>query len=146
MMRGIVSRLALVAAGFSFVLAPGAVAAKGEDHVPTLEDVTIEGAVAVPEVLFITARDQVRYHDRLHRRYWPSAAEAAGQVAFPELIRLWLPLGRAAAEGSVPTENDARRVREGLGGTDTDVHIGGASAPAPDEAAMPEASSITATE
>lgn len=145
-MRDIVLRLGIVAAGFFVAVLPPAARAEGEDgYVPTLEDVTIEGAVAVPEVLFITARDQVRFHDRLHRRYWPTAHEAAGRIAFPDLIHLWLPLGRAALDGSVPTDDEARRVRRGLGGVGIDVHIGGGVASNAD-AATPGAPSITATE
>jgi len=145
-MRDIVLRVGVVAAGFFFAVLPPAAWAEGEDgYVPTLEDVTIEGAVAVPEVLFITARDQVRFHDRLHRRYWPTAREAASRIPFPDLIHLWLPLGRAALEGSIPTDDEARRVRRGLGGVGIDVHIGGGMASTADEAAAPGAP-ITTTE
>jgi hypothetical protein len=52
----------------------------------TLEDITIEGNVVVPQVLFITARDQKRFLDDLHRRYLPSAATLGRSVELPVVV------------------------------------------------------------
>ncbi len=46
----------------------------------TLEDITIEGTVDVPEVLFISGRDQVRFPSTMHRTYLTSAAELASRA------------------------------------------------------------------
>jgi len=54
----------------------------------TLDEITIEGEVAVPQVLFITARDRTRYEDRLYRRYLPGRLELAGRVPLSEQIRI----------------------------------------------------------
>jgi len=54
----------------------------------TLDEITIEGEVAVPQVLFITARDRTRYEDRLYRRYLPGRLELARRVPLPEHIRI----------------------------------------------------------
>jgi len=52
----------------------------------TLEDITIEGNVVVPQVLFITARDQKRFLDDLHRQYLPSAATLGRSAALPVVV------------------------------------------------------------
>jgi hypothetical protein len=50
----------------------------------TLDEITIEGEVAVPQVLFITARDRPRYEDRLHRRYLWGSLELGRATVLPE--------------------------------------------------------------
>jgi hypothetical protein len=50
----------------------------------TLDEITIEGEVAVPQVLFITARDRPRYEDRLHRRYLRGSLDLARTTPLPE--------------------------------------------------------------
>jgi len=52
----------------------------------TLEDIHIEGEIAVPQVLFITARDQRRFMDFQHRRYLQSALQVGEATAFPSRI------------------------------------------------------------
>jgi hypothetical protein len=54
--------------------------------VRTLDEITIEGEIAVPQVLFITARDRQRYQDLLHRRYRQSSLELGRAAAFPRYI------------------------------------------------------------
>jgi len=54
----------------------------------TLDEITIEGEIAVPQVLFITARDRQRYHDFLHRQYLMTARELGRETVFPEAIGL----------------------------------------------------------
>jgi len=54
----------------------------------TLDEITIEGEVAVPQVLFITARDRPRYEDRLHRRYLWGSLELGRATVLPEHFRI----------------------------------------------------------
>lgn len=49
----------------------------------TLDEITIEGEIAVPQVLFIMARERHRYLDRLHRRYLKSSVEIGRETRFP---------------------------------------------------------------
>jgi hypothetical protein len=49
----------------------------------TLDEINIEGEVAVPRVLFITARDRERFHDPLHRLYLRSSTELGRDMRFP---------------------------------------------------------------
>jgi hypothetical protein len=66
-------------------------AAKPERHgkgIRTLDEITIEGEIAVPQVLFITARDRQRYRDFLHRQYLKTSLELAQDTVFPEAICL----------------------------------------------------------
>ena len=49
----------------------------------TLDEITIEGEIAVPQVLFIMARERHRYLDRLHRRYLKSSLEIGRETRFP---------------------------------------------------------------
>ena len=53
----------------------------------TLDEITIEGEIAVPQVLFIMARERHRYHDRLHLLYLKSSLEIGNETVFPtELV------------------------------------------------------------
>ncbi len=54
----------------------------------TLDAITIEGEIDMPEVLFITARDQYRYMDYLHRRYDKSMAQLGLDVRLPRRLEL----------------------------------------------------------
>jgi hypothetical protein len=49
----------------------------------TLDEINIEGEIAVPQVLFITARDRKRYRDLLHRRYLENSAEIGRELTLP---------------------------------------------------------------
>jgi hypothetical protein len=52
----------------------------------TLDAVHIEGQLDVPEVLFITARDQRRVVDFQHQRYLPNSRELAKRTPLPTRI------------------------------------------------------------
>jgi hypothetical protein len=52
----------------------------------TLDDIRIEGEIPVPQVLFITARDQRRFMDLHHRRYLKSSLEIGERIAFPAAL------------------------------------------------------------
>lgn len=53
---------------------------------PTLEEIRIEGEIAMPQVVFITARDQFQYPDEKHRRYVLWAADIAALAPVPSLV------------------------------------------------------------
>jgi hypothetical protein len=52
----------------------------------TLSDVHIEGEIPVPQVLFITARDQRRFMDFQHHRYLRSSAQLGEATPFPTWV------------------------------------------------------------
>ena len=52
----------------------------------TLQDIHIEGEIPVPQVLFITARDQRRFLDFQHRRYLRTSQQVGEQTALPSWI------------------------------------------------------------
>jgi len=54
----------------------------------TLEDIHIEGEIPVPQVLFITARDQRRLTQFHHRRYLKSGLKVGEQAILPSRIAL----------------------------------------------------------
>jgi len=51
-----------------------------------LQDIHIEGEIPVPQVLFITAREQRRFMDSQHRRYLRTSREVGEQAVFPTRI------------------------------------------------------------
>ena len=52
----------------------------------TLDDVNIQGEIPVPQVLFITARDQRRFLDFQHRRYLKNSQRVGETTALPSWI------------------------------------------------------------
>ncbi len=59
-----------------------------------LEDIQIEGEVPVPQVLFITTREQRRFMDFQHRRYLRTSRQLGAATAIPAgviVIRTELP-------------------------------------------------------
>lgn len=62
----------------------GKTAAKPETR--TLQDIHIEGEIPVPQVLFITARDQRRFVDFQHQRYLKTSQEVGQQTALPSRL------------------------------------------------------------
>jgi hypothetical protein len=52
----------------------------------TLQDIHIEGEIPVPQVLFITARDQRRFLDLQHRRYLKTSQQVGEQTVLPSWI------------------------------------------------------------
>ncbi|MCP4573438.1 MAG: hypothetical protein GY838_13865 [bacterium] len=55
-------------------------------NVRTLETITIEGAVDLPRVMFITSRDNVRYDDGLGWSYLPGVDEILADVEPPTVV------------------------------------------------------------
>jgi hypothetical protein len=70
--------------------APGAPARAGANAAPgaprRLEDIPIEGEIAVPQVLFITARDQRRFVDFQYRSYLRTSLQVGESARFPSWI------------------------------------------------------------
>jgi len=60
--------------------------AKVAKETRTLQDIHIEGEIPVPQVLFITARDQRRFVDFQYQRYVKTSQEVGAQTAFPSRI------------------------------------------------------------
>ena len=53
-----------------------------------LEDIHIEGEIPVPQVLFVTGRDQRRFMDFQHRRYLKTSLEVGKATVLPSWITL----------------------------------------------------------
>ena len=53
-----------------------------------LDEIHIEGEIAVPQVLFITARDQRRFMESHHRRYLRTSLEVGRRTVAPTRIVL----------------------------------------------------------
>lgn len=67
--------------------AAGRSAAQGDAAAPrTLEDIRIEGDIPVPQVLFITARDQRRFMDLHHHRYLRSSLDLGERTVGPTAL------------------------------------------------------------
>jgi hypothetical protein len=54
----------------------------------TLDAITIEGEIAVPQVLFITSRDFRRHRDGLDSKYRKNALEVARPTGLPTRLRI----------------------------------------------------------
>jgi hypothetical protein len=52
----------------------------------TLDEIHIEGEIPVPQVLFITARDQRRFMEFQHRRYLRTSRTLGAATALPSRI------------------------------------------------------------
>ena len=52
----------------------------------TLDDIHIEGEIPVPQVLFITARDQRRFMEFQHRRYLKTSRMVGEDTVLPSRI------------------------------------------------------------
>ena len=52
----------------------------------TLDDINIQGEIPVPQVLFITARDQRRFLDFQHRRYLKNSQRVGETTVLPSWI------------------------------------------------------------
>lgn len=63
-----------------------AAAAVADEPVQTLDSITIEGDVAVPQVLFITSRDHPRHKVDLGRGLRPDALTLARRVSGPDRL------------------------------------------------------------
>jgi hypothetical protein len=60
--------------------------APGKASARTLEDIHIEGEIPVPQVLFITAREQRRFMEFQHHRYIKSSRDVGAATAPPTRI------------------------------------------------------------
>ena len=58
------------------------------DVVRTLDAITIEGEIAVPQVLFITSRDTRRFRDDLASTYRPTALDVLRSARTPMRSRI----------------------------------------------------------
>ena len=67
----------------------------------TLDEITIEGELRLPQVLFITSRESVRPLDWLDHYAPPSAAEVARDTPLPSRIHV-IPSPEAADVGGDP--------------------------------------------
>lgn len=68
----------------------------------TLDAITIEGAVDVPQVLFITSRDNVRFEDGLGWWYLPGADEILAGAELPTVLRPGVFERESATEPAAP--------------------------------------------
>ncbi|MCA9726238.1 MAG: hypothetical protein R3E12_10670 [Candidatus Eisenbacteria bacterium] len=82
-MLGVVTAAALTS---GVALAASDTNAAKKQIAPTLDEIRIEGEIAMPQVVFITARDQFHYDDELHRDYLRWAPEIAALAPLPGLI------------------------------------------------------------
>lgn len=81
--------------------------------VRTLDAITIEGAVDVPRVLFITSRDNVRYDDGLGWSFLPRAASILASVKmFAVIPPAAFQKDSEQADQSVPQEPASPEAKE----------------------------------
>jgi hypothetical protein len=69
---------------------PGAAEHRSGKGPRTLDEITIEGEIAVPQVLFITARERKHYQDFLHRNYLKNSRELCRETPVPVRLASWL--------------------------------------------------------
>jgi len=74
------------AKGLPGAKAPAKTGPAAKEAPRTLQDIHIEGEIPVPQVLFITARDQRRFLDLRHRRYLRTSQQVGEQTVFPSWI------------------------------------------------------------
>lgn len=93
----------------SLLLAAAAVAADEPASAPrTLDTVAIEGEIDVPQVLFISSRDHLRFRDDTGAGYRPDALAVIRGAILP--VRL-APAELPAAPAITDSENDPADVR-----------------------------------
>lgn len=73
----------LLAVGFAYGREPE----RAAPATRTLDAITIEGAVDVPQVLFITSRENARFDDGLGWTFLPAADDILAPADLPVLIR-----------------------------------------------------------
>lgn len=61
---------------------------QSNNPVRTLDAITIEGEIAVPQVLFITSRDNPRYRDGMGHHFRKSAMGIARSAVLPTRLRV----------------------------------------------------------
>lgn len=88
MTRGFLVALMALAATTALAADPGPKAeTPPATSARTLDTITIEGAVDVPQVLFITSRENARFDDGLGWFFLPSADEILAEVPLPDAVR-----------------------------------------------------------
>ncbi len=93
---GAMARAHVVARGHGPARSNGPARARAGATTRTLEDIHIEGEIPVPQVLFITARDQRRYLEFQHGRYLKSSRRIGEETDLPSWI---------VVTGTRPAEN-----------------------------------------
>ena len=73
--------------------------ASGEKDLGTLDEINIEGEIPLPQVLFISSREQPRYADKVHERYVTGLDSWLAGPIFPESI-ITVPKGLIQQEDS----------------------------------------------
>jgi hypothetical protein len=91
-------RLRSLLAPLLIVAATGATSAASEADAPsstdrrddrgTLEAINIEGNLDLPQVLFITSQDQLRYPDDFHRTYQKDFVRVGREAKLPRRLTL----------------------------------------------------------
>ena len=89
-LRGTMSACAaaLLFASAAGASTPTTGAASGTQAARRLEDIHIEGEIPVPQVLFVTGRDQRRFLDFQHRRYANASFGGGRTTTAPSWIRV----------------------------------------------------------
>lgn len=77
---------ATVAVAVAMSLVPCVAWANAEGR--TLDEISIEGEIAMPQVLFITAREPYRFADRAHTVYLTEPEELDARLT--EIIPIWI--------------------------------------------------------
>lgn len=78
--------MAILGTGLSAFAAEPRVNEKSKDEVQTLDSITIEGDVAVPQVLFITSREHPRHREDLGRRLRPGPLSLVRGISGPDRL------------------------------------------------------------
>lgn len=65
---------------------PAAQPASGARKIRTIDAINIEGEIAVPQVLFITSRDNRRYRDGLGKGFRMGTLDVARSLAMPKRL------------------------------------------------------------
>ena len=86
--RYIATGLALATIALASTAAHAAPSKGRGEAMRTLQAITIEGEIAVPQVLFITSRDYPRYRDGLALRFRMSALDVARSADRPSRLRV----------------------------------------------------------
>jgi hypothetical protein len=92
---------------------PSALAASEEGVPRTLDEILIEGEVAMPQVLFITAREPYRFADTAHRLYLVDSEDVRAFISYP--FPLWIGRTLAPSVSTVRWNDAAAPSREEAG-------------------------------
>lgn len=90
---------------------PQARAARTAEAPRTLDEISIEGEVAMPQVLFITAREPYRFEDTAHRLYLVDSDQVLAFVSYP--FPFWIGRTLAPSVSTVHWNDAVPPPREG---------------------------------